>query len=367
LVGLGILAKYTMVLWIPSFALFLFTERARRHLVFRPRLWVLTGVAFLCSLPILIWNAQNNWVTFRHVGGQAGVTEATGIAWFGPVKFLSQQCVVFLIFWFLAYILAMVAYRPWKERDPQRQYLWWMSAPMFLNFLFFSFKNGGGQINWPVTAYTAGLILAIGWLIEQWHSPVAWWRRAIKTGFATSTAVGFSLVILMHFAVQAQPVLETIAKPAFSKEPYPLRKLDPTCRLRGWRHLAAHVDQVRARLHEQGEEEPVLMATTWRLPGELRFYCAGNPIVYSVGRAIGERWSQYDFWRPNPLHDDELFHGKTVILVGYGPGEALGAAFGEFVSSENVIYREDGEPIEGWNITVFRDFRGFSKVSSKHY
>ena len=47
LVGLGILAKYTMVLWIPSAALFLLASPAYRGLLLRPGFWVLVGTAAL--------------------------------------------------------------------------------------------------------------------------------------------------------------------------------------------------------------------------------------------------------------------------------------------------------------------------------
>ena len=66
-VGLGILAKYTMVLWLPSVGLFLLTHADLRRLLLRPGFWIMSAVAGLCCLPILVWNLQHDWVTFRHV------------------------------------------------------------------------------------------------------------------------------------------------------------------------------------------------------------------------------------------------------------------------------------------------------------
>src|SRR6516164_5376204 len=53
LVGLGALAKYTMVLWVPSLALFLLTTPAYRGLLWRRGFWAMALVAALCCLPIL--------------------------------------------------------------------------------------------------------------------------------------------------------------------------------------------------------------------------------------------------------------------------------------------------------------------------
>src|SRR5205807_94711 len=66
-VGLGILAKYTMVLWIPFTGLFLLTSRTHRRLLGRPGCWIMSLIAALCCLPILVWNMRNGWVRFRHV------------------------------------------------------------------------------------------------------------------------------------------------------------------------------------------------------------------------------------------------------------------------------------------------------------
>ena len=66
-VGVG--SKFTMALWVPAAMVF---SPFREH---RP---LLTGLvldhvrklAALCCFPILWWNVQNDWVTFRHVGGR---------------------------------------------------------------------------------------------------------------------------------------------------------------------------------------------------------------------------------------------------------------------------------------------------------
>ena len=48
-----------------------------------------------------------------------------------------------------------------------------MSAPIFVFFGLFSFKNGGGEPNWPIVCYLSGAILGVGWLAEQLQSPSA--------------------------------------------------------------------------------------------------------------------------------------------------------------------------------------------------
>jgi hypothetical protein len=151
-----------------------------------------------------------------------------------------------------------------------------------------------------------------------------------------------------------------LSGPVTADRPMPLRRFDPTCRLRGWRALAAEVDRVRRRLEEQGTE-PILAASSWWLPGELGFYCEGHPQVFSMGLALGDRRSQYDLWRPNPVLDAAVYEGKTFIFVGEA-NPRLYEAFADVAPPQAVVYRENGQPIASWTITVCWGFRGFAGI-----
>src|SRR5262249_41934834 len=149
---------------------------------------------------------------------------------------------------------------------------------------------------------------------------------------------------------RAYPLMTRLAGPPSDHQPMPLRRWDPTCRLRGWRTLATEVDRVRAELHGEGIE-PVLAASSWALPGEIGFYCAGQPLVYSVGLAMGDRHSQYDLWRPNPVADRERFQGRTFIVVGWLSAEAR-QAFDKVEPAQIIWHTEQGEPINSWAVFV---------------
>ncbi len=359
LVGLGILAKYTMVLWLPSLGLFLLTSpEFRRHLL-RPGFWVMTAVAAACCLPILVWNAQHDWVTFRHVGGQAGINEPAGLRWRGPLNYVIAQAGLLLGFWFVAWLCAMIAGRPGREPNAGARYLWWMSAPVFSVFLAFSLKTTE-EPNWPVTAYISGIVLTAAWVARQLQSPRLWYRRLTAAGLATACALGLAVTVLMHHTGWVQPVLAKISGPATAKRPLPLRRFDPTCRLRGWRKLALEVDRVLAELRREGTE-PILAAAGWTLPGELGFYCQGHPTVYCFGWALGERHSQYDLWRPNPVWDPQEFRGRTVVFVGVAH-PLVSKAFRTVDPFQMVTYEEAGQPIARWPITVCRGYLGFPRL-----
>jgi hypothetical protein len=361
LVGAGILAKYTMVLFLPSVGLFLLATPSCRCLLWRPGFWVMCVVAGVCCLPILIWNMQHEWVTLRHLLGLSGLHDAGeegGIHWLGPLTFVGGQCALLLVYWFVAWLLAMIAHQPFTETNPHFRYLWFLSAPMFLVFLALSPETGGGELNWPVTAYLSGFVLAAGWICRQLSSPVVGYRRLQASALALVCLAGIILTICAHYSDRIYPLLALRTGPPTPRNPYPMRALDPTCRLRGWHFLAAEVDRIRAET--MGAPGDLIIAgCSWTIPGELGVYCEGHPTVYSIGPIVGDRHSQYDHW-PNPIRDGEAFQGRTFVIVG-GLNDRVKEAFKSAQLKREVTYNEKGQPIATWEIWVCRGFHGFAR------
>ena len=221
-------------------------------------------------------------------------------------------------------------HRPTVETSPQLRYLWWMSAPTFVFFGLFTFTNGGGEPNWPIAAYLSGMVLAAHWLAGELAASSTWYRRWTQGGVLAAGALGLLISVALHEPIQVQPVLLRIAGPATTERPMPLRRVDPSSRLRGWRHLAAEVDRARGELQARGIT-PVLAAERWTQAAELGFYCGDHPCAHCLGVTFGDRDSQYDLWRPDPIADDADFHGQTFLLVGMEL-DRLAHAFDRFES-----------------------------------
>jgi 4-amino-4-deoxy-L-arabinose transferase-like glycosyltransferase len=353
--GLGVLAKYTMVLWLPSVGLFLLTTPALRRLLWQPGFWIMTLTMGLSCFPIVWWNMHHDWVSFFHVKGLTG--DKPGIQWMGPLVFLEGQCAVLLVYWFLLWVSGVLVYNPWRERDPGVLYLWWLSVPMFVCFLTFGFTTGGGELNWPVTAYLSGTVLAVAWLEASLQLRWRWFRYLQVGSLALACVVGMFLIVVMHRSELIRPTLAWLVGPGSETNPTPLRRLDPTCRLRGWQTLAAKVDELREELRARGED-PVLAGSNWSLPGELGFYCKGQPQVYSIGLAQGDRHSQYDFW-PGPTNDPAAFRGRTFLIVGVVDKKRLPLAFEKVEPQQFVVHREGDHKIAIWGVTIAHGFKDF--------
>jgi 4-amino-4-deoxy-L-arabinose transferase-like glycosyltransferase len=358
-VGLGILAKYNMLLWFGSLGLFLLTSPEHRQLLLRPGPWICVGLAAVCTLPILYWNSIHGWVGLFHVGSLAGMGAQTEprLRWTGPLIFLGTQFAVLLGLWFVAWVRAMWANRPWHETDGQRRYLWWMSFGTFATFLAFSITTNGGEANWPLPAYLAGMVLTAGWLVEEDRRATGWYRTLFRGSVIAACCIGLALTVILYQPQRLTKVLASTVPEPLDANAMQVRRYDPTCRLRGWHVLAELVDREVDRLRSEGKAV-IVVGGNWWLPGELAFYSKRKPEIYSVGLALGCRHSQHEFWRPNPVADPERFLGCTFVFVG-DPKPLYET--GAFASVENrkIYYYEGGVPIACWEISICTGFKGF--------
>ncbi len=348
--ALGVLAKYPMLL-LPAAAIGHLLVYRRSEFC-RSGVWLFLGIAALGCVPILVWNANRDWVSFHHVLGQAGVNEESNAPWFTPLAYVGGQVGLLLGFWFAAF-----AAGAWRFRsDSGLSLVWWASVPVWGVFLAASIRTPG-QLNWPAAAYVGGSVLAAAWIRER-NS------RAVRIALIAATILGFAYSVGLRFPQFARPALAVLLPSPSERNPTPIRKIDPTCRLTGWSTLAHEVDRLRDRVQRETGEDPALAGMLWTIPGELSFYCREHPPAYSFGPALADRHSQYDLWRPNPVSDSEAFRGRSFIYVG----ERIPNFEGVFERVEmplTATHREAGMPTATWTIWVCHGFRGSPKRQTR--
>jgi hypothetical protein len=351
--GLGVLAKYPMLLFPTAIAGFLGVHG--RSEFRRSGFWWFLLLSLLGCLPVVLWNADREWVSVRHVLGQSGLVRPMNPSgpWTGPLGFAASQFGFLLGFGFVAFAAAGWKYR--RTADPALTLLWWASVPVWGFFASASVRTGV-QLNWPAAAYIGGSVLATAWVREHLaHPRRRWW---IVSGLGSTVALGTVLTVSSHYPGLMRQDLAQVAGPPTAKEPCPVRRLDPTCRLRGWRTLAAEVDSIRDRVRRESGHEPALAGMVWTTPGELAFYCRGRPEAYSFGLALADRHSQYDLWRPNPVLDAQVFRGRSFVYVGEEiPGAE--SIFDRVEPPIRVVHAEAGVPVAAWTVWVCHGFRGF--------
>ena len=194
------------------------------------------------------------------------------------------------------------------------------------------------------------------------HSELSNRYRRLLTASGIGTAfLGILVTAAMHAPIALQPVLVRFAGAPTQQHPMPIRRIDPTARLRGWRHLSAEVDRLRSAMGDA-----IIVGERWTIASELGFYLDGRPNVYCIGLAMGDRHSQYDLWRPNPIADESVFRGRSFILINVDPAK-VADAFDRMEPVHRVEYREAGTLVAVWTIHVAHGFRGFAARAERSY
>jgi 4-amino-4-deoxy-L-arabinose transferase-like glycosyltransferase len=292
-VGLGSLAKYTMLFALPAFALYLWLAPERRASLRsrRPALAVLTALITLA--PVLVWNARRGWVSARHVAsqGRGGSLTLEHLA-----EFLGSQLLVLT-----PLVAALLGWGLWvgvreglvRRREPYR-FLLAFVAPVLGTYLVVALQ-GKVQANWPAAAYPPLALATAGLLLERRPGPAAPGRARARL-LAAAAAVALGVSALAH-------VIDRLDLP---------RQLDPTTRLRGWAELGRAVGMTIERMPDG--QRTFLVSSRYQVASELAFYTPGRPPAYNFN--LGRRLNQYDFWE-DP--DSRLGWDAVYVEEGVGP------------------------------------------------
>ncbi len=276
--GLGLLSKYTMLLFLPLLFLSLMSSSTGRQrlMTWKPWLGLLAGL--LLFTPVLIWNARHNWVTFRHVLFQGGANKSTLFTVDYLAEFFGSQAGLLSPVLFCFLVAAWL--RGWRNRENQRDLLLWMSLPGFVVFslLALHVRIYG---NWPAPVYLTALPLAAGLYAG---------RRCWN--------FGLGLAWVMSAAVMLQVLYPALPVPA---------EHDRTAHeTKGWDELGRKVAQMQQRMPRP--DKTFIFGLRYQFASELAFYVPNQPRTVSINR-----WSRpnvYDFW-----FDDQMLLGMDALGV----------------------------------------------------
>jgi 4-amino-4-deoxy-L-arabinose transferase-like glycosyltransferase len=220
--GLGLLAKYAMVLWLGSALLFILMLRdERRHL---PGLLCAAAIAFLIYLPNLAWNAAHGFVSYAHTRDNANLGGDL-VHPLALLEFLASQFGVFGPLLFAALLVLVVVRPAWLKERPARLLLSF-AAPTLAIMLGESLLSRAHP-NWAAPAYVSATVLVIAWLVQKGRQALVSASIALHLCFAGFLMVGPQLVAATGSELPSH--------------------LDPWNRLRGWQGLGEAVGAILAR------------------------------------------------------------------------------------------------------------------------
>ncbi len=283
-VGLSMLGKYSGVLLGPVILLYLLTSPGQRHWFLKPQPYLAVALAVVIFTPVLIWNAQHDWVSLafqssRRVGEMGG---------FKPRYFLMLVATQFLLLTPYLFVVAISALfrgaRQWArgQSDDRTRLLLLSGAVPIVLFTVISFRSIV-KINWLAPAYWSLVILGVAYVRSREGG-----ARRLLRGLASSAAI--LLVAGVVVSIPNLPVAGDLNSWS------------------GWQEAATRVAKAEAAARAEGRETFVF-SPNYKISSLIRFYLPGQPRTYAHD-IYGDKALQFDYF---PLDRD--LRGATGILV----------------------------------------------------
>jgi len=275
--GVGILSKYSMILFVPCLFLWLVDSPEQRWRLRTYGPWLALGIALMVNLPNLGWQSQNDWPTFRHMFHltDKGI-DRTVLRRFGD--FLGSQAGLMTPLLFLGMVAALADAWKRRRRDPRLAFACWLSAPVLLFFALQTLKSKV-EANWAILGWIGAAVAYAGWV---WGEGTGSSRRRRKYG---ATALAFAAVLTTLTAWPELRLAVGIRIPA---------RWDQSRKMYGGRELAKACQSEMARMQEVSGCRPVLVSTTYDVTARLAFYAPGQPRTFCL--FLGTRDNQYRYW-----------------------------------------------------------------------
>lgn len=324
--GAAFLCKYISPFQWASFALFFMLCPSARAQLRRPGPWLALGINLLATLPVVIWNQQNGWITLTHLKERGALEQA----WHPTLRFFFEfvggQLGLLNLAFAIAILWATVGFfrRDFKQRAGGsgsirlELFLLCQGLVVFVFYTLYTFHSRV-QLNWAAAGVMPLFLFATLWWHRRWQngSRVPVWFLSLGLG------LGLPAIVFVHNTDLVQKV--------FGK-PFPGR-IDPLHRLRGYDEMARIVGEQRQRLLAEGK--PVfIIADHYSRTGELSFYLPeARPLV--GGDSLIK------------MHKGEHPHDQVWFWPGYGM-DGLTGQNALFVS-EN----DDPRPPPDWLVAAF--------------
>lgn len=300
--GLALLTKYPAALLAPSLFLFLLLSPTHRSWLRRPQPWLAAAIALLVFSPVLVWNAQHDWVSFSFQSTRAGGPSSLSLQYVPGFWTKHLLLLTPLIFAWYVVAVARGIRRGWFRGEDNWNFAVSFCLPLFTVFALASFGTRAHN-NWTAPAFlslTPAAVAAFQEMVARSDAKRrAWWRRA--AGLATFLAFA-GIPVTISATLWGVP-----------------KKL--AYRHGGWREMARHVEATARALQERTGQRPfVLGGDTYKIAAELDFYTR-QPEDHVSAFALGMDGRGFRYW--TKLED---FQGRPAVVVTLADDPEIEAA-----------------------------------------
>lgn len=211
-VGLGLLSKYSMIVFPASALLYLSLSKQQRRYFLEPGLYIAALVAFAVFLPNILWNMNHDFITVAHHAHISNWSQA-GLYFSELAEFVLGQFFVFGPVLFAALVVLLLSCYSKLRRFDSVLLLVSFTLPIMFLMLAQSLL-GRANANWAAPAYIGGSLLVVAFLFGQ--------RRFVLLGLALAINIALMGVMYHYYPILRGLDIELTAA------------RDPYVRLKGW-------------------------------------------------------------------------------------------------------------------------------------
>jgi 4-amino-4-deoxy-L-arabinose transferase-like glycosyltransferase len=293
--GLALLSKFTAIMLLPAVVAFMLVPEWRARWLFSPYPWLAALIAVALFSPVLIWNAEHDWASFRFQLVRAAATHEISLRTLGEFISLQFGLVGFILLPVVVFGVSLTAWRGYRERDPIAIL---MSTSVVVPFCYFLWKSLTLRVGdtWPMFIWPVGFAATAINLVqmprEKWSarligSTLRWAKAAIVCGIA------FVVTVCLYYLAAPWNLIG---------------RTDPVGGEAGYEHL---VERAQAELDKIGASW--IATTDYRTYAMLRWYFNGRvPVIQ-----INERGRFQGFRDPGI----ERITGHAGLYVGREPDQ----------------------------------------------
>lgn len=290
--GLALLSKYSAVFLGIGLAAFLATDRESRRWLRRPEPYGAACVAFGFFLPVVLWNGQNDGISFAFQGGRG--IESAGISFLRLLGNILGQAIWILPGIWLGLVAALASALRANPIDRRCRFL---TAFALAPIVFFTavalYAPVGFHFHWQAPGYLAAFPL----LGRRWAFAAPRWRTWIGLHLAIA-----SVLLALVCWQAADGAVIAAAERGFAGRFFPDVE-DPTLECLDY-------SAVRDELDRRGllsEENVFLFSNRWFLSGKLEHALRGDRAVHCIQRLDPRGFA---FWK-----DPQELRGKDGVLI----------------------------------------------------
>lgn len=302
--GLGMLSKYTIALLCPAALVFLILDRRSRRWLLRPEPYAASMLATLLFMPVIIWNAKHNWVSFFF----QGTRRVQGDYTFSLHLLVLYICLLITPLGIIGVCKAFWDKEPLDTADgpeqerARRGRLFTAVFTLIPLSVFVVFS----VLHQPKPSWTGPIWLAIlpALAIQMAPRPGVQMNRVAAFGQRLWPPT-LAIVLLMmggtfHYMVLGLPGMT-----------YPEKMRLPVA----WEEMALQVEMIEREVRRDGHEAPLVVGMDkYFVASEMAFYRrgGGEEAAPSTSRHLFNLDGlMYAYWNP-PNHQV----GRSLVLVG---------------------------------------------------